>query len=126
MKIPDKVRVGSIDYDVTVGEDPLIINGVQALGCCDYMDSTIKLDKSIQGNQQLEVTFLHELMHTLFNDCKIDLVNYGLEYEQMEYIVDSLAYSLHQVIRDNPNIFMVEEEVEEALNMVEEEVEEAE
>ena len=110
MKIPDKVRVGSIDYDVTVGEDPLIINGVQALGCCDYMDSTIKLDKSIQGNQQLEVTFLHELMHTLFNDCKIDLVNYGLEYEQMEYIVDSLAYSLHQVIRDNPGIFMVEEE----------------
>ena len=109
INIPGKVRVGSIDYDVTVGEDPIIINGVQALGCCDYMDSTIKLDKSIQGNQQLEVTFLHELMHTLFNDCKIDLVNYGLEYEQMEYIVDSLAYSLHQVIRDNPNIFMVEE-----------------
>ena len=111
MKIPDKVRVGSIDYDVTVGEDPLIINGVQALGCCDYMDSTIKLDKSIQGNQQLDVTLLHELMHTLFNDCKIDLVNYGLEYEQMEYIVDSLAYSLHQVIRDNPEIFMMEEDL---------------
>jgi hypothetical protein len=110
MKIPDKVRVGSIDYDVTVGEDPIIINGVQALGCCDYMDSTIKLDKSIQGNQQLEVTFLHELIHTLFNDCKIDLVNYGLEHEQMEYIVDSLAYSLHQVIRDNKEIFMMEEE----------------
>ena len=114
INIPDKVRVGSIDYDVSVDEDPIIINGVQALGCCDYMDSTIKLDKSIQGDQQLEVTFLHELIHSMFNDCKIDLVNYGLEYEQMEYIVDSLAYSLHQVIRDNPNIFMVEEEVEEA------------
>ena len=111
MKIPEKVRIGSIDYDVTVGEEPLIINGVQALGCCDYMDSTIKLDKSIQGNQQLEVTFLHELIHTLFNDCKIDLVNYGLEYEQMEYIVDSLAYSLHQVIRDNPEIFMMGEDL---------------
>ena len=111
INIPSKFRVGSIDYDVIVGEDPLIINGVQALGCCDYMDSTIKLDKSIQGNQQLEVTFLHELIHTLFNDCKIDLVNYGLEYEQMEYIVDSLAYSLHQVIRDNPEIFMVEEDL---------------
>ena len=111
INIPGKVRVGSIDYDVSVDEDPLIINGVQALGCCDYMDSTIKLDKSIQGNQQLEVTFLHELMHTLFNDCKIDLVNYGLEYEQMEYIVDSLAYSLHQVIRDNPEIFMMGEDL---------------
>ena len=75
------------------------------------MDSTIKLDKSIQGNQHLEVTFLHELMHTLFNDCKIDLVNYGVEYEQMEYIVDSLAYSLHQVIRDNPEIFMMGEDL---------------
>ena len=32
MNIPDKVRVGSIDYDVTVREDPSIINGVQALG----------------------------------------------------------------------------------------------
>ena len=111
INIPGKVRVGSIDYDVSVDEDPIIINGVQALGCCDYMDSTIKLDKSIQGDQQLEVTFLHELMHTLFNDCKIDLVNYGLEYEQMEYIVDSLAYSLHQVIRDNPEIFMMEEDL---------------
>ena len=111
INIPGKVRVGSIDYDVSIDEDPIIINGVQALGCCDYMDSTIKLDKSIQGNQQLEVTFLHELMHTLFNDCKIDLVNYGLEYEQMEYIVDSLAYSLHQVIRDNPEIFMMEEDL---------------
>ena len=111
MKIPDKVRVGSIDYDVTVGEDPLIINGVQALGCCDYMDSTIKLDKSIQGNQQLEVTFLHELMHTLFNDCKIDLTAYGMEQDTMEYIVDSLAYSLHQVIRDNPEIFMMGEDL---------------
>ena len=111
INIPSKFRVGSIDYDVTVGEDPLIINGGQALEYCDYMDSTIKLDKSIQGNQQLEVTFLHELMHTLFNDCKIDLVNYGLEYEQMEYIVDSLAYSLHQVIRDNKEIFMMEEDL---------------
>lgn len=110
MNIPDKVRVGSIDYDVAVGEEPLLINGVQALGYCDYMNSKIKLDKSIQGDQQLEVTFLHELIHSMFNDSKIDLVNYGLEYEQMEYIVDSLAYSLHQVIRDNPNIFMVEEE----------------
>lgn len=111
MKIPDKVRVGSIDYDVIVGEEPIIINGVQALGCCDYMDSTIKLDKSIQGDQQLEVTFLHELIHSMFNDSKIDLVNYGLEYEQMEYIVDSLAYSLHQVIRDNKEIFMMDEEL---------------
>ena len=60
MKIPDKVRVGSIDYDVTVGEDPLIINGVQALGCCEYIVSTSILVKSIHGDQQLEVTFLHE------------------------------------------------------------------
>ena len=114
MKIPDKVRVGSIDYDVIVGEDPLIINGVQALGCCDYMESTIKLDKSIQGNQQLEVTFLHELVHGLFHDCKIDLTAYGMNQDEMEFVVDSLAYSLHQVIRDNPEIFMMGEEVEKA------------
>jgi hypothetical protein len=29
----------------------------------------------------------------------------------MEYIVDSLAYSLHQVIRDNKEIFMMDEEL---------------
>ena len=29
----------------------------------------------------------------------------------MEYIVDSLAYSLHQVIRDKPEIFMMEEDL---------------
>ena len=111
INIPKQVRIGSIDYDVVVGEEPLIVQGLQALGYFDFMESTIKLDKSIQGNQQLEVTFLHELVHGLFHDCKIDLTAYGIEQDTMEYIVDSLAYSLHQVIRDNPEIFMVEEDL---------------
>lgn len=111
MNIPKLVRIGSIDYDVAVEEGPLVVNGLQALGYFDYMNSQIKLDKSIQGNQQLEVTFLHELIHGLFHDCKIDLTAYGMNQDEMEFVVDSLAYSLHQVIRDNPKIFMVEEDL---------------
>ena len=47
INIPKQVRIGSIDYDVVVGEEPLIVQGLQALGYFDFMESTIKF---MQGN----------------------------------------------------------------------------
>lgn len=105
MKIPNKVRVGSVDYTVNSKDERQILNSQQCYGMIDYVYHTIDLDNGIQDNQKLEITFLHELVHAIFSERSVDLVYLGLCNEQMETVVDELAKGLHQVIRDNPSIF---------------------
>lgn len=106
INIPQLVRVGSVDYEVGIKEGPIVADGLQLLGECDYIYHKISLDKNAQDRQGLEITFLHELVHAMLFDKKINLEAYGATYEQMEHIVDSLAYALHQVIRDNQDMFI--------------------
>ena len=44
----------------------------------------------------MELTFLHELIHTIFYHCDI---------EQDEHVVEALAQALYMIIKDNPGIF---------------------
>ena len=64
----------------------------------DYLKGKIFLDANNLGKQQLELTFLHEIVHGLLHSR-------GLDEESDEKLVDSLAYVLHQFIRDNPSVF---------------------
>ncbi len=95
MNIPNKIRVGSIDYDVELTDETLVLNNQQCLGIIDYDNTKIKIDKNIQSQQNKEKTFLHELVHAITREFKIDFT------EDEEVIVDKFAYGLHQVIRDN-------------------------
>lgn len=99
MKIPSKVRVGSIDYTINSKDERQILNTRQCYGVIDYEYHTIELDSGIQDGQGLERTFLHELVHAIVKEHKIDLE------DDFEEVTDKLAYGLHQVIRDNPSIF---------------------
>lgn len=99
MKIPSKVRVGSIDYTINSKDERQILNTRQCYGVIDYEYHTIELDSGIQDGQGLERTFLHELVHAIVKEHKIDLE------DNFEEVTDKLAYGLHQVIRDNPSIF---------------------
>ena len=99
MKIPSKVRVGSIDYTINSKDERQILNTRQCYGVIDYEYHTIELDSGIQDGQGLERTFLHELVHVIVKEHKIDLE------DNFEEVTDKLAYGLHQVIRDNPSIF---------------------
>lgn len=105
MNIPSRVRVGSMIYKVQLSKTPLVENGLQCLGLCDYFNHIISLDGTMSDYQTVEVTFLHELVHALLAERKIHLEHMGLTYEQMEEVVDNLAIALHQVISDNPLIF---------------------
>ena len=47
MIIPEVVRVGSVFYEVKTQATPIVMNGVQCLGYCDYYNHTIMLDESM-------------------------------------------------------------------------------
>ena len=110
MIIPEVVRVGSVFYEVKTQQTPIVMNGVQCLGYCDYYNHTIMLDESMQDEQTMEQTFCHELVHALMFERKINLVAMGLSNEQMEDVVDNLGIALHQVLLDNPDIALTAEE----------------
>lgn len=102
MNIPSKVRIGSIDYDVELTDETLVLNAQQSLGIIDYDNTKIRIAKDIQSQQKQEQTFLHEVVHGITREFKIDFT------EDEETIVDKLAYGLHQIIRDNlPNTIKI-------------------
>lgn len=103
MNIPNKVRIGSADYEVKQEDKTITINSVQCKGMIDYEYHEIKIDTSIQDKQGMEQTFLHELVHGIVRERSLDLQN-----SDDETIVDEIAMGLHQVIRDNANIFKEE------------------
>ncbi|GEM_PF-796903 len=100
MNIPNKVRIGSADYEVKQEDETITINSVQCKGMIDYEYHEIKIDTSIQDKQGMEQTFLHELVHGIVRERSLDLQN-----SDDETIVDEIAMGLHQVIRDNIKIF---------------------
>jgi hypothetical protein len=123
MNIPSIVRVGSMYYQVRFSKTPLVENGLQCLGLCDYYSHTILLDATLSDMQTIETTFLHELVHALLAERGIHLEQMGLTYEQMEHVVDNIGIALHQLIMDNPVIFEPEEDEDEEPSNKKEKVE---
>ena len=124
MIIPDVVRVGSVFYEVKTQNTPIVMNGVQCLGYCDYYSHTIMLDLSMQDEQTLEQTFCHELIHAMMFERKINLETMGLTNNQMEEVVDNMGIALHQVLLDNADIALTAEEYDAKYPPVEEEADE--
>ena len=110
MIIPELVRVGSVFYEVKTQATPIVMNGVQCLGYCDYYSHTIMLDESMQDEQTMEQTFCHELVHAMMFERKLNLEAMGLSNLQMEEVVDNLGIALHQVLLDNPDLTLTAEE----------------
>lgn len=103
MDIPNKIRIGSVDYEVVLTDENLVCNGQESYGWIDYNYHLIKINKNIQDKQGQEKTFLHELIHGIVRERNLDIVN-----SNEEVIVDEIAVGLHQVIRDNTSLFKEE------------------
>lgn len=101
MYIPGKVRIGSVDYEIFIEDKTIVLNTDQCKGKIDFEYHKINIDSSIQDKQGQEQTFLHELIHGIVRERSLDL-----EKVDEETIVDGLAVGLHQIIRDNPQIFI--------------------
>lgn len=100
MNIPDTVRIGSADYEVELTDEVLVMNSQQLKGLIDYEFHEIKISNTVQDRQGQEQTFLHELVHGIIDERSLNLAE-----SNDETIVDEIAKGLHQVIRDNPEIF---------------------
>ena len=93
MKIPDKVRIDGVDYEVIHKEN--LNNGERLLlGEIDYVQSEIRL-KHGQSNQYACVTLLHEILHGIAHHKKLDLG------KNEENIIDGFAFGIYQVLQDN-------------------------
>lgn len=100
MNVPDKVRIGSMDYSVELTDKTLGLNGKVCYGIINYEQHNILINSEMQDKQGSEQTFLHELIHGIIRERDLNLSNCD-----EETAVDGIAMGLHQVIRDNPEIF---------------------
>jgi hypothetical protein len=105
MNIPERVRIGSMDYKVKLTGNVILKGNTQCYGHIDFDRHVIELDNSLQDTQGIEETFLHELVHGMINER-----NFNLKDADEEMIVDELAMGLHQIIRDNSEIFQAEKQ----------------
>lgn len=107
MIIPDVIRIGSCFYDVEFVDKDLVCNHQECYALIDYNNHIIQISEKLGDYQQQEQSFLHEVLHGIVKDR-------ALEIEDEEFIVDELAKGLHQIILDNPYMFLdTEFEVEE-------------
>lgn len=98
MNIPEKVRIGSCVYDVEFTENDLVAGGKEVYANIDYNFNKININTRIAGKQQNELSFLHEIFHGIVRERNIEL-------DDEELIVEELARGMHQIIKDNPEIF---------------------
>lgn len=86
MIIPKKIKIGGHIWKVDLKE----LTG--KMGECDYANLIITLDKRAVRTQ-LEVTFLHELLHAI--NCEFDLSHDG------HRVLEATAQQLYQIFKDN-------------------------
>lgn len=96
MKIPDKIRIGGVDYIVEY-EDNLRIGNEICYGTISYPDSVISISTSDStGHQHKCLTLWHEILHGIFEHACI-------HPENEEQVVEILSKGIYQVLQDNGN-----------------------
>lgn len=94
MKIPPKLTIGAITYDIQV-VDPQSIELLQTtIGHIWYEKNLIVISKSLNDDKQCQ-TLCHELLHGLFL-----AMGYAHNFDVTvnEQFVDGLASYLHQIM----------------------------
>ena len=98
--IPEKIKIGGIVYSVRVSSETLVLDGKECSGIIDYDNAIIKINNN-RSEQKMLQTFWHEVFHGIIrerNFCPKDV--------DEETLVDEMAIALHQIIIDNPNLFI--------------------
>lgn len=99
MNIPEKIRIGSCDYDVKFTQENLVNKGKECYAIVEYDNHLIEINNKLGDKQTDELSFLHEIFHAVLRER-------ALEVEDEELIVEELAKGLHQIIRDNQEMFI--------------------
>jgi Domain of unknown function (DUF955). len=102
MKIPDKLKVGAIEYSVKQ-VDKIVESTGYSSADIDYSDTTIRVVKHATDDAMMQ-SFYHEMIHAIHHHTAIDRDT----CPPSERDVDSLASALLMVVRDNPSVFSPE------------------
>lgn len=94
MKITEEVKIGGIPYKVIECANPSEDNS-NIDGLISYHKQEIRL-KNDMSKEYKENVFMHEIMHGIFEMVGID---------QDENVITRISNAMHQVIKDNPDIF---------------------
>lgn len=99
MKIPEKVRIGGIDYDVAMVDD--LNEGTRVLmGQINYQSAVIGLNPKCCRNEQImALTLWHEIIHGIITGSGLP------ELENEEAIVEAISRGVYQVLQDNGAAF---------------------
>ena len=100
MNIPKIVRIGSMDYKIIVSNEIILGDNKACFGDVDLRKKVIRINNELQGVQGQEETLLHEIFHGISEER-----NFLYEKNDDETITEELARGLHQLIRDNPEMF---------------------
>lgn len=95
MKIPDKIKISGIEYEVMKTDGPLVLDGTQAYGLIDYNNRIIKIDTKLQDKQGVENTFIHEVLHGIAFDRQIDWEG------DEEDVIEQLARGIYSMLKEN-------------------------
>jgi hypothetical protein len=93
MQIPGKIKIGGFMVDVEFVSN--LVTDRRSLGEYNPRTQTIKLEKD-STQQQREETLLHEVLESIRSIYDIDIEHKDLS---------NMATALHQVIKDNPEMF---------------------
>jgi len=97
MKIPEKVKIGGVNYEIRDVEN---LNDGQSVlyGKIDYENFIIELNTKYNQIDHKCIVLLHEILHGILNQVT-------LEVENEELLVEVMSKGLYQIIKDNPEIF---------------------
>lgn len=90
--IPNKIKVGGVEYAVT--ETPVVIvdSSTEYAGVCHYETHHIELLGTL-GKDRKEQTLVHEMIHAALFESGL------LEHD--EDLVKRLGITMHQILKDN-------------------------
>ncbi len=97
MEIKDKIKIGSMEYEVIKTSKPILLDNQACNGIIDYENLFIEINTN-RAVQKQEETFIHEVLHGIIRER-----NLVLENEEM--IVEEIGKGLYQFIKDNPEVF---------------------
>lgn len=97
MEIKNKIKIGSMQYEVIKTDKPILLDNEVCNGIIDNENLLIEISNN-RAIQKQEETFIHEILHGIIHERNLIL-------EDEEMIVEEISKGLYQVIKDNPEIF---------------------
>jgi hypothetical protein len=92
-KLPSRILIGNIDYDIHPLPKEKILAGVNG-DCSNVLNHTMRIDPNLTGHDAIETMF-HEILHAVE-----DVYRIKMSHRQVYQLSDALAH----MFRFNPHI----------------------